>query len=229
MSELDHSLISELPLFAGLRKAELDEILDEARPLHLPKNARAFEQGEDAHSFFVLLHGHIRAAKTTVDGQQVIVRFVTPGETFGVAVAIGVSAYPATATAVDDSLILVWPSEAWPRLIAKCPALSATTLHVVGERLHESHTRIIEMSTQQVDRRVARALLRLVRQAGRKTESGIEIDFPITRQDIAEMTGTTNYSVSRVLSTWEGQGVVEGHRQRIIVRNPKALAQIADK
>jgi CRP-like cAMP-binding protein len=226
MAHLDHSLVSGLALFAGLQPTELDDILTESHPVHRPKNTAVFEQGEEAHSFFVLLHGHVQAAKVTPGGHQVVVRYVTPGETFGVAVAIGLKTYPATATAVDDSLVLAWPSAAWPRLVAKYPVLAAKTLQSVGERLQESHTRIIDISTEQVERRVARALLRLIRQAGRQTEKGIEIDFPISRQDIAEMTGTTLHSVSRILSAWEEQGVVEGGRQRILVCDPHKLAQI---
>ena len=114
--------------------------------------------------------------------------------------AIGLAQYPATATAVDDSVVLVWPSAAWPRLVEKHPALATNTLQTVGERLQDTHTRVIEMSTEQVERRVAHALLRLTQQAGRKIETGIEIDFPISRQDIAEMTGTTLHTVSRILS-----------------------------
>ena len=74
-----------------------------------------FEQGEDAHSFFLLLHGHIRAAKTTPTGEQIVVRYVAPGETFGLAMAIGLTQYPATATAVDDSVVLAWPTGACSR------------------------------------------------------------------------------------------------------------------
>ena len=112
--------------------------------------------------------------------------------------------------------------------MAKYPVLAAKTLQTVGERLQESHTRIIEMSTEQVERRVAHALLRLVQQAGRKVEAGIEIDFPISRQDIAEMTGTTLHTVSRILSAWEGQGLVDGGRQRIVLRDPHRLFKLAE-
>jgi CRP/FNR family transcriptional regulator, nitrogen oxide reductase regulator len=86
----------------------------------------------------------------------------------------------------------------------------------------------VEMSTEQVERRVAHALLRLVKQAGRKVERGVEIDFPISRQDIAEMTGTTLHTVSRILSGWEQQGLVESGRQRIVVRDPHKLFGLAD-
>ena len=227
MASIDRSLVAGMPLFAGVAPADLDALLAEARSTRYPKNNAVFAQGEEAHSFFLLLHGHVRAAKTTPAGQQVVVRYITPGETFGVAVAIGLSHYPATATAVDESVALTWPSPAWPRLVERHPGLAANTLQAVGARLQESHNRVIEMSTEQVERRVAHALLRLVQQAGRKIEAGIEIDFPISRQDIAEMTDTTLHTVSRILSAWESDGLVEGGRQRIVLRDPHRLFQLA--
>ena len=126
MAAVDRSLVAQLPVFAGLAPAELDTILSEARSIRYPKNSAVFEQGEEAHSFFVLLHGHVRASKTTPAGQQVVVRYVSPGEIFGVAPAIGLTNYPATATAVDDSVALAWPSAAWPRLVARFPRLPPT-------------------------------------------------------------------------------------------------------
>ncbi|NVN88107.1 MAG: Crp/Fnr family transcriptional regulator [Rhodopseudomonas sp.] len=229
MATIDTSLVSQLPLFAGLDAAELDAILQEARSLRIAKNASVFEQGEEAHSFFVLLHGHVRASKTTAAGEQVVVRYVGPGESFGVAMAIGLQRYPATATAVDDSVVLAWPSSAWPRLVAQYPSLATNTLRTVGSRLQETHTRVVEMSTQQVEQRVAHALLRLAKQSGRKVENGVEIDFPISRQDIAQMTGTTLHTVSRLLSGWEQRGLIESGRQRIVLREPHKLVVLAEQ
>ena len=77
-------------------------------------------------------------------------------------------------------------------------------------------------------RRVARALLRLVREAGRRLATGVEIDFPVSRQDIAEMTGTTLYTVSRLMSSWEERGILGGGRQRIVLLKPHALVAIAE-
>jgi CRP-like cAMP-binding protein len=202
--------------------------LQEARSVHCAKNTNVFEQGGDAHSFFVLLHGHVRASKVTPAGQQVVVRYVAPGEIFGVAPAIGLAKYPATATAVVDSVVLAWPSAAWPRLSARHPGLAVGALQTVGARLQDAHTRVIEMSTEQVERRIAHALLRLAKQAGRKVEHGVEIDFPISRQDVAEMTGTTLHTVSRTLSAWEQQGLVESGRQRIVIRDPHRLFALAE-
>ncbi|PZA13148.1 Crp/Fnr family transcriptional regulator [Rhodopseudomonas palustris] len=229
MATIDTSLVAKLPLFAGLSPAELDAVLQEARSIRVPKNGHVFEQGEDAHSFFVLLHGHVRASKVTPAGEQIVVRYVAPGETLGVAMAIGLSRYPATATAVDDSIVLAWPTAAWPRLVEQYPALATNTLRTVGGRLQETHSRVVEMSTQQVEQRVAHALLRLAKQSGRKVEAGVQIDFPISRQDIAQMTGTTLHTVSRLLSGWEQKGLIESGRQKIILREPHQLVVLADQ
>ena len=85
------------------------------------------------------------------------------------------------------------------------------------------------MSTQQVEQRVAHVLLRLAKQSGKKLDHGIEIDFPISRQDIAQMTGTTLHTVSRILSGWESQGLVESGRQRIILRDPHRIVVLAER
>src|SRR6476661_2540224 len=228
MAKVDRSLVADLPLFAGFSAADLDAILSEARSVRVVRNSPVFQQVEEAHSFFVLLHGHVRASKTTPAGDQVVVRYVATGETFGVAKAIGLQHYPATATAVDDSVVLAWPSATWPRLVEKFPTLATNTLQTVGARLQETHTRVVEMSTQQVEQRIANALLRLVKQSGRKVEHVLEIDFPISRQDIAQMTGTTLHTVSRILSAWEQQGLIEGGRQRIVLREPHKLMVLAE-
>ncbi|PSC02649.1 Crp/Fnr family transcriptional regulator [Alsobacter soli] len=229
MAALDRSLVSSMPIFAGLGPQQIDEALADARSVRFPKGSPVFEQGHEATSFFVLLHGHLQVVKLTPAGQQVVVRYVTPGEMFGIAVQMGRPTYPATATAVVDSLALVWPSSAWPDLVSRVPALAASALQTVGSRLNEAHQRVVEMSTEEVERRVAHALLRLVKQAGRKVETGIQIDFPITRQDVAEMTGTTLHTVSRILSAWEDQGLVEGGRQKIVVKDPHRLFALAER
>jgi CRP-like cAMP-binding protein len=229
MAKVDSSLVAHLPLFAGFSTADLDAILSEARSQRIAKNSPVFQQGEEAHSFFVLLHGHLRASKTTPAGEQIVVRYVAPGETFGVAKAIGLQRYPATAMAVDDSVALAWPSGTWPRLVERFPALAANTLQTVGARLQETHTRVVEMSTQQVEQRIAHALLRLLKQSGRKVDHGVEIDFPISRQDIAQMTGTTLHTVSRTLSAWESKGLVESSRQKIVVCEPHRLFVLAEE
>jgi CRP-like cAMP-binding protein len=228
MTTVDRSLVANLPMFAGLTPAEQDELLREARSIRYPKGAAVFEQGAEANRFFVLLHGHLRVEKTTPQGQQTVVRYVSAGELFGVAQAMNLSHYPATAVAAVDSIALAWPSASWGRLITRYPSLASSALQTVGSRLQDTQARVIEISNEQVEQRVAHTLLRLAKQAGRKVDSGIEIDFPISRQNIAEMTGTTLHNVSRLLSAWESKGLVEGGRQRIVLCKPERLHVLAE-
>jgi CRP-like cAMP-binding protein len=147
---------------------------------------------------------------------------------FGVAQAMNLSHYPATAIAAVDSIALAWPSVSWARLIARYPSLASSALQTVGSRLQDTQARVIEISNEQVEQRVAHTLLRLAKQAGRKVDNGIEIDFPISRQNVAEMTGTTLHTVSRILSAWESKGLVKGGRQRIVLCDPERLHVLAE-
>jgi CRP-like cAMP-binding protein len=88
--------------------------------------------------------------------------------------------------------------------------------------------RVRELSTERVERRIARALIRLVRQAGKKVQEGVLIDLPLSRQDLAEMSGTTLFTVSRTLSQWESKGLIQSGRERVVVRNPHGLVSIAE-
>lgn len=225
---LDRSLISELPLFEGFAEAHLDDILSCSRAQRFAKNTLVFQQGGEAISFLLLLHGRVRAYKISPSGEQIVVRFVAPGEFFGVAKAIGRTTYPANAMAVVDTVALSWPTPSWPILAARYPALAAGMMQTLGDRLQESQTRLAEIPNQAVERRIANTLLRLASQGGRKGADGIDFDFPISRQDIAEMVGTTFYTVSRVISAWETAGLVSAGRQKISIKNPHRLTLLAE-
>jgi len=225
---LDRSLIAELPSFAGIKGEDLDFILSMAQSQLLPKDAEVFQQDDEANRFFLLLSGHIRVLRMTPDGERVIARYINEGELFGIAVALGRSTYPASAVTVDDCVVLSWPQSAWAEIQSRVPAFGANAYRTIGTRLQETQMRVVQMSTQQVEQRIAGAVMRLANQTGLKTQEGIEIGFPITRQEIAEMTGTTLYTVSRVLSAWEQQGIVRSSRQRVVVTNPHALFLLSE-
>lgn len=228
MSHLDRSLVAGLPLFQGMGPEDLDHVLGKARSQRYAKDATIFEEEGEARSFFLLLDGHVRVVKTTRDGQQVIVRFISAGELLGIAHALGRTTYPASAIAAVDCVALAWPGHLWTEFSSQFPAFRAGTYQAVGTRLQEAQTRVVEMSTEQVEQRVAHALLRLAKQTGKKTDEGILIDFPISRQNLAEMTGTTLHTVSRLLSAWETKGFVRSGRQKVTVVEPHRLFMLAE-
>lgn len=229
MSILDRSLIQALPVFSAMAEAELDDVLAHATAQRIPQGSAVFRQGELAHSFFVLLHGRLKVVKVTPHGQQMIVRFINPGDIYGIAKALRRDDYPASAIALVDSVTLAWPTAIWDSFVAAHPAFAANVMQMMGRSLQEAHARLKELSTEEVEHRIAHTLLRLIAQSGRETEDGVLIDFPITQQDVAEASGTTLHSVSRVLTAWESAGLVTIGRRKIVVRNVPGLSELAER
>ncbi len=228
MIPIDRTLLKEFALFATMDTKELDDILYGATGRLLGRNEVVFKQGDTARSFYILLHGRLKVSQVTADGQQIIVRIINPGDLFGIAKALKRDSYPGTAKTVSESLIVCWPTALWDQLMEEHPTLAANAMQAVGARLQEAHTRIREMATEEVERRVAHTILRLVRQSGKRVEQGVSIDFPVTRKDIAEMAGTTLHTVSRILSAWESAELVQGGRKKLLVREPHRLLLVAD-
>jgi CRP-like cAMP-binding protein len=228
LSARHHGMIRSLPLFSELEDAELDRVLTLSVELSIDKGTAVFEQGQAATSFYLLVEGHLKVVKITPDGQQLIVRFVVPGDLYGIAKALNRDDYPATALALVDSLTIAWSMTLWDDFM-HLPGFADEVVRMIGGRVQEAHTRLKEMATQNVEQRVAQTVLRLVRRSGRKVEQGMLIDFPVTRQEIAEASGTTLHSVSRILSAWEGNGMVVARRKKVIVCDLEALAAIAER
>jgi CRP-like cAMP-binding protein len=136
--------------------------------------------------------------------------------------------YPGDALALEDCSLLVWDHASLVRLTMRHPQLALNALHWMAGRVHDLQERVRELSTERVERRLARLLLRLSRQSGRKVAEGVLIDLRMTRQDLAEMSGTTLYTVSRILSQWERDGIVDAGRERVVVRFPHGLVRIAE-
>lgn len=227
LADIDKSLVRALPLFANMADEDLDRMLARATMRRVPIGEAVFEQGQVATQFFLLLHGRLKVMQVTPEGQQIIVRVVHPGDLFGFAQALQRNDYPGTPIAAAESVVVCWPNEVWGRIVEQNPHLAVNTMRTIGQRLQEAHTRIREMSTEEVERRVAHAVLRLLDQAGRKEEGGVRIDFPLSRQDVAEMTGTTLHTVSRLFSSWEDREIVSVGRQKVMVRDRAKLEALA--
>lgn len=228
MPSLDPALISGYPLFADFKQNELADFLQEARSSLIEKDRHVFSQDEDAHSFFLLLDGYVRVERGRPNGDVMIVRYASAGELLGIAPALGRATYPANCVAVVDCVVLGWPSAIWSGTVSRYPSFAFGAAQTIGARLEEAHERIAEMATEQVQQRIANALLRLANQTGKKTADGILIDFPISRQDLSEMTGTTLHTVSRTLSGWEKKGFVRSSRKKIEILSGHKLVLIAN-
>ncbi|HKL56372.1 MAG: Crp/Fnr family transcriptional regulator [Roseovarius sp.] len=228
MAKLDESLLSGLPPFSRLSREQIREILDHATSRRYDEGTEIFREGHDAERFYLLLDGYLRVVRTTPGGDQIIVLHIAPGQLFGIAPALQRDTYPASAIAAAESIALSWPVRLWPDFTASYEGFASESYKTLGKRLGQIQETLTEMATQAVEKRVASAVLRLVNQSGRKTGEGIEIAFPVTRQNISDMTGTTLHTVSRLLSAWEKSGIVRSTRKHIVVTDPHRLVLLSD-
>ncbi|OIQ35242.1 MAG: Crp/Fnr family transcriptional regulator [Roseobacter sp. MedPE-SWchi] len=227
MAKLDESLLRDLPPFSQLSKGQIRDVLDQASSKRYDPEAEIFREGYEADRFYLLLDGHIRVVRTTPEGEQIIALYIPPGQLFGIAPALQRDTYPATAFTATETLALSWPVRLWEPFVQTYPGFATESYKTLGLRLDEMQTRITELATQAVERRVAAALLRLVHQSGNQVDDGLEVAFPITRKHISEMTGTTLHTVSRLLSAWEKVGTVKSARKRIVVTNTHHLSTLS--
>lgn len=224
------TVLERSALFLGVA-AEV--VLDAARTAVerlLRKDEALFQQGDAPTHHHLVAWGRLRLDQTTPDGKNIVLRFMGPGDLVGSVAVFRNVPYPATPTAVEETRVFSWTAERMTELMYKDPALAAKAMSMMGGRIAELQERLQQVSTQQVERRIAAAILRIVSQSGRKVETGVEIPFPLSRQDLAEMTGTTLHTVSRTLSAWIEEGVLEGRRSsHLVILKPHRLVEIAEE
>ena len=218
----------EPSLFSGLSASEEVEVRKHGRRRAIERGAFVIHQGDPATSIFHLDEGRARLSQLTPDGQEVAFRYLSPGDTFGAIALTPGTIYPVSVEAVEDCQVLTWDRDTIQRLLANNARLALNLTMILTSMVRQLQDQVRELATERAERRIARALTRLARQMGRRVENGVLIDMPLSRQDLAELTGTTLYTVSRVLSQWEQQGIVESGRERILLRIPHRLVLIAD-
>jgi CRP-like cAMP-binding protein len=188
-----------------------------------------FFQGDPARYAYVLTSGRAKLVQSNPAGQQVNLRTINEWQVFGALGAVRENAtYPASAQAIEHSTALAIKSDFLHEMMQTRPYLSFDLMKLMTSYIQEMQERYRELATEKVERRIARALLRLTAQMGVKASDGA-IELAFTRQELAEMSGTTLYTVSRILSEWERQGLVEAGRERVMIRSPHGLVQIAEE
>jgi CRP-like cAMP-binding protein len=221
-------LLQQVPLLQGLGSNELAAVAEAAKLCQLEGEQFFFRQGSTADTAYVLLRGRVKLTQSTPEGTQVVLRFIGPGDLFGAMAAFEGQVYPVSAQAVRWCRALCWKGRTIAALMETHPRIAFNALRELSARLQDLRERYRELATERVERRVAHALIRLAQQAGWQTEDGLLIDMPLSRQDLAEMTGTTLYTVSRILSSWERSGLIETGRQRVTILKPPGLRAVAE-
>lgn len=214
-------------IFDGLTDAERERWLARAITTTHKRGHVLARQGDPAHHLYLVETGFLKVLQLTVDGTELIVRFVGPGEPFGGVVAIGNAAYPVTAVVVQPSVMRGWTRDVAAELLQQTPQVRVNIMREMATHMTDALTRVRELTTARVGQRLAHTLLRLSRQCGQPEAGGVLITQPLTRQELADLTGTTLYTVSRTLAKWEAQGLLESRKRLLLLKSLKTLEQIA--
>lgn len=220
--------LSQVQLFKDLSEVELRSVWQMAHTRNYDAGEFLFLQGDPAERLYVLRSGRIKVLQLNPDGQQLILRMLGPWTLFAAVTLARKSSYPVSAQTVDACQALSWTRQDLMTLITQIPHLALNAMDLMAEHVQEFQDRYRELATERVERRLARTLLRLASQTGLKISEGVLINLPLTRQDLGEMIGATLYTVSRILSQWESQGLVLSSRERVIIHFPHGLVRIAE-
>jgi CRP-like cAMP-binding protein len=218
---LHHRLLADLPL------EERERIVALSAVQAAGKGTVLFREGEPAASLFLLESGRVKLTQTAAAGQDVILRYMGPGEIFAAVALVG-APYPANAFTTERSRLRTWSGPALGILSREHPIFAANVLRAVSSHTREALSRVRELATEAVPQRLARTLLRLARQIGRRADDGSVSLERITQQELAEIAGTTLYTVSRTLTDWSTAGIVETGRQAVRILSPGRLEEIGE-
>ena len=222
-------LVRQSSLFKEVSPDGFKQVIEAGVLRSIEEDGFFFMQGDPATHAYVLVEGRVKMIQITPNGQQITLRIMTPGQTYGgIALLNPRAGYPATAQAVENSTALAWDTQHLRQLVEKEPSISLNVMSLMHGYISELQERQKALVTDRVEQRIARVLLKLAAQSGKKIDDGVLIDLPITRQDIAEMSGTTLYTVSRTLNEWDRGGLLEIGRERVVICEPHVLVSIAD-
>ena len=205
-----------------------DEIVRRGTVIELKPGTVLFRQGDPARCSFLVVKGRLKLGKLHEQGKEVLIRYVGPGELTAMIAVLHERDYPVSASAVGATRVVSWGKAIMHDIMSRYPQLSLNMIRNSLDRLEDLQSRYLEMHAEQVEQRIARSLLRIMKQSGKRSGDEIVIDFPITRQELADYTGTTLYTVSRTLSSWEKRGWVKSKRERISITDPHALVLFSE-
>ncbi len=221
--------VHNLPLFRGVSPAEVQRVRSLARRERVAVGAWLFEQGQPASALFLLDSGRVRVTQSGPGGQQVVLHLVSPGEAFGCSAILHERQYPGSAEVVAEAVVERFDAAALRVLEREVPQVAANALGLLAARVRDLRVRYREAVTQRVEPRIASTLVRLVQQTGVvEAGGGTRIGLRLSRQDLAELAGTTMFTVSRTLTSWEQLGLVEVARQRVTVCDVERLTALAE-
>jgi CRP/FNR family transcriptional regulator len=216
------------PVFAGIPAREIDAVA--AFVAEEPYRARAyiFEEGDAPSCFYVVKSGHVKIVRHSKTGKDVVLELLGAGEVFGGVAVIEKRPYPASAQATEPTVVLRIPADPVIALAERHPGFIKEMALMIGRRLRAAHDSVKSLAVDPVEARLAATLLRLAEREGTRGKDGVTLPFHLTRQSLADMSGTTVETAIRVLSRWLKEGLLTGDGGRLVVGDLEDLRALAE-
>lgn len=222
------TLVQHYPLFANIRPADCQEIVSAASESEFSRRDIIFLEGDPVRHVTLLTSGSAKVIKLGQNGMEVILRLAGSGDVVEVTGLPAEGRHCSMAQALSASTALIWEASGFRALAERFPALRGNILKVVAERLQELEDRYREISTEKVATRLSLQLVRLFNQLGHRVNGNGTCKINLSREELAQLTGTTLFTVSRLLSGWKERGLLTPGRECVFVHNIQALREFAE-
>jgi len=219
-------LLQEIPLYRRLPPEERRRLAAVSRVKPYAKGETIFSEGDAADVFFTIVRGRVKVFKMTPAGKDLILEIFGAGDPLGAVAVYEDRPYPASALALEDTLCLLIRRQDFFALLERHPTLVRSLLLGLTRRLVELTNRLAELTGGRVEPRVARLFLKLADQMGQPSTEGTFIPLPLSRQELADLTGTTIETCIRIMSRWGKDGVVRTEKDGFLVTDRAALEKL---
>jgi CRP-like cAMP-binding protein len=227
VSLANRDIVQAVPLFRRLSPEDADHLGAVATVRTYRKGELLFSEGNPAEVFFTVAKGRAKVFKTTSAGKDVILEIFGPGDPIGALAVYEGRPFPASAVALEDTTCLVVHRQDFFGLLERHPSLVRGLLAALTRRLVELTTRLAELTGGPVEARLARLVLKLAREMGRPERGGVFIPLPLSRQELADFTGTTVETCIRIMSRWGKEGLVLTEKDGFLIQDRDALEAVA--
>ncbi|MBK5225302.1 MAG: Crp/Fnr family transcriptional regulator [Thermoleophilia bacterium] len=221
--ETRKSYLRQTPIFSTLSDEELDDIVPSVVKRRLKSNTVIFHENDPAAAFYLVKSGRVKIYKVGPDGREQVLAILSEGQIFGDVPAFDGGPYPATAATMVDSEIYLLRSEDFQDLVRRYPEVALKIIRVLGQRLRQSMELVRDLSFKQVPHRLAGLLLKMSEEYGSETGEGILIDLPLSRQELADIVGTSRETITRELKKMEREGMLKVDRRLITIADRERL------
>jgi CRP/FNR family transcriptional regulator len=210
-------------IFSGLTETELNFLAQRAVPRRYTAGEIVFSEGEPCSGLYVVESGHIRIFKSSASGREQVLSVDGPGSSVAELPVFDGGNYPASVAAVEDATLLFVSKQDFQSLCLTHPQVALKVLRVVGARLRRLVGIIEELSFTTVRHRLASFLLRLAQKEGKRAGAGAEVTLPASNQELAAQIGTVRELVSRNLSRFQSEGLIQIEGRNVIIPDLKAM------